>query len=99
VGWACSLLRMNLRRSPAFLAGVPLRSGDALPGVAEVGDDLELGAEGTDVVSQGGELGDYSYDEPGADLVTSRRYCANSTPVTLGPVLPTDGSLLVPGVT
>jgi hypothetical protein len=55
-----SLLRMNLNFADhrAFLAGVLRRSGDALPGVAEVGDDLELAAEGTDVVSQGGELGD-----------------------------------------
>jgi hypothetical protein len=48
---------LNFADRRAFLAGVPLRSGDALPGVAEVGDDLELGAESTDVVSQGGELG------------------------------------------
>jgi hypothetical protein len=49
---------LNFADRRAFLAGVPLRSGDALPGVAEVGDDLELAAEGTDVVSQGGEFGD-----------------------------------------
>jgi hypothetical protein len=61
---ASRLMRLSLRNNlnfadrRAFLAGVPRRSGDALPGVAEVGDDLELAAEGTDVVSQGGELGD-----------------------------------------
>jgi hypothetical protein len=49
---------LNFADRRAFLAGVPRRSGDALPGVAEVGDDLELAAEGADVVSQGGELGD-----------------------------------------
>jgi hypothetical protein len=49
---------LNFADRRAFLAGVPRRSGDALPGVAEVGDDLEFAAEGTDVVSQGGELGD-----------------------------------------
>jgi hypothetical protein len=49
---------LNFADRRAFLAGVQRRSGDALPGVAEVGDDLELAAEGTDVVSQGGELGD-----------------------------------------
>jgi hypothetical protein len=49
---------LNFADRRAFLAGVPRRSGDALPGVAEVGDDLELAAEGTDVVSQRGELGD-----------------------------------------
>jgi hypothetical protein len=49
---------LNFADRRAFLAGVPRRSGDALPGVAEVGDDLELASEGTDVVSQGGELGD-----------------------------------------
>jgi hypothetical protein len=49
---------LNFADRRAFLAGVPRRSGDALPGVAEVGDDLELASEGTDVVGRGGELGD-----------------------------------------
>lgn len=37
---------------------LPWCSGDALPGVAEVGDDLEFAAEGADVVGQGGQFGD-----------------------------------------
>jgi len=48
----------NFADDGAFLAGVPGQTGDALLGVAEVGDDLGLAAEGADAVSQGGELGD-----------------------------------------
>jgi len=35
---------LNVADRRALLAGVPRRSGDALPGVAEIGDDLELAA-------------------------------------------------------
>ncbi|MBT2228435.1 helix-turn-helix domain-containing protein [Nonomuraea sp. NEAU-A123] len=33
-------------------------SGDALPGVPEVGDDLQFSAEGMDVQAEGGQFGD-----------------------------------------
>src|SRR5258707_11324822 len=36
------------------------RSGDTAPGVAEVGDDLQLAADGSDVIGQGGKLGNGS---------------------------------------
>src|SRR5260370_42308326 len=46
----------------AHLSWVPdgyrqLGSGDAAPGVAEVGDDFQFPAERADVVAQGGEFG------------------------------------------